>query len=272
VEVPRLVAGDNTYNLGKVRGWEGAVEMLGFGFQTDPYQPIQLRTVSLSSPSLVDIIRPYWVNWSGHLGWLASDINYVTGTGAKKQPPFPVPYFAGLTALALILFGLVHLLYRRTRLFNWHIVGCIILCVWMATDTFWQVRLWQQVSQTWDTFGGKTAGEKLLASKDAPWVALAHNARLHIPNPDARVFIASSRDISGMLSAYYMSPLNTYWHRNGPELPSGDVFERGDYILLVRPSRVQYDASAGIVRRPGETDLKVRREYGNATGMLLKVI
>jgi hypothetical protein len=272
VEVAPPVVGTSTYNLGNIRGWEGAVETLGITLQAAPDQPIKVRIVALSSPSLVDTLKVYSYNWSGHRGWLDSDINFITGTRAFNQPPYPVPYFAGLAAVALTLFGLAHLLRRRTRLFNWHIVGCIILCTWIVSDTFWQVRLWQQVSQTWDTFGGKTAGEKLLASEDAALVALARNARQRIPEPDARVFIASSVDVIGMLSAYYMSPLNTYWHRKGPELPTGDVFERGDYILMVRPLQVEYDARAGIVRRPGEAGLKVRQEYGSATGVLLKVI
>lgn len=272
VEVAPPVVGTSTYNLGNVHGWEGAVETLGLTLQTAPYQPLKVRIVALSSPSLIDTFKAYSSNWSEHRGWLASDINFITGTRAFNQPPYPVPYFAGLAAVALILFGLAHLLRRRTRPFNWHFVGCIILCTWIVSDTFWQVRLWQQVSQTWDTFAGKTAGEKLLASSDAALVALARNARQRIPEPDARVFIASSVDAFGMLSAYYMSPLNTYWHRKGPELPTGDVFERGDYILMVRPLQVEYDARAGMVRRPGEAGLKVRQEYGSATGVLLKVI
>jgi len=271
VEIAPPVTGSTTYNFDDINGWEGSVEMLGLALQGAPHQRIKVHMVSLGSPTLSDKLKTYWYNWSVHRGWRTSDINFITGTSEFNQLPYPAPYFAGLAVVVLTLFGLIHLLRRRTRSFSWQVIGCIILFSWIISDTFWHARLWQQVSQTWTTFGGKTAWGKLLASEDASLVLLTHNARQQISKPDARVFIASSSDVSGMLSAYYMSPFNPYWHRGGPELPDGDVFEAGDYILMVPPSQINYDARAGIVRRPGETALKVRQEYSNDTGVLLKV-
>ncbi|NQX89957.1 MAG: hypothetical protein HRT77_14970 [Halioglobus sp.] len=272
VEVAAPVEGTSTYNLERVNGWSGAAEELGFAFRAEPHQSIAVRSVALSQFSLFEILKAYWHQWDIEKSWAASDINFLTGTREFSSPLYPVPVFAGLTGLALVVFALGSLSRGFARPFNWHIVGGIILTVWVVSDAFWQARLWHQVNQTWEKFGRKTAEEKLLASDDAPLVVLAAKARQRISEHDARVFIASSVDVVGMLSAYYMSPFNTFWHRRGPELPAGDVFEPGDYILVVRPSQVDYDARAGTVRRPGDAVLNVRQIYANDSGALLKVI
>ncbi len=272
VEVAPPFAGSNTYNLSDVSGWRGTIGTLGIALRGEPHQRFKVSMVSLGSPFWVDTIREYFHNWSGYRGWLASDINFITGTRAFGQTPHLVPYSVGLVVIALVVLAVAQLLWRRAHLFHWKSLGLVILGVWIISDSFWHGRLWQQAFETRNTFGGKTANEKLQASEDAPIVALTQNARQRVSQSNARIFIASSSDTVGMLTAYYMSPLNTFWHRGGPELPSGDVFMDGDYILMARPSQVQYDIRAGIVHRPGQAGLKVREEYRSADGVLLRVM
>ena len=93
--------------------------------------------------------------------------------------------------------------------------------------------------------------EKLLASEDAPFVQFADAARPLITGPDARVFIAGSSDYQTMVSAYYMSPGNVFWHRHGPELPDAEYLRAGDYVVLLRASAISIFTNGRAVPRPG---------------------
>lgn len=272
IEMAPPIAGTIVYDLSGIPDWEGAAKSLILEFILLPDQKIRVWKILLSSPTLTETLYDYWYTWAGEQFWSAADINRVIGAGGSTQGPYPVPFFAGLTALALVLLGLLQFIRSGRWFFNWRIAGGIILCIWILSDSFWHLRLWRQVSQTWDTFAGKTIGEKLLASPDAGLVQLTQKAKERIHDKRARVFIASAGDFTGMIAAYYMAPFNTYWHRRGPELPSGKHFIRGDYILFIRPSNVVYDAKSGVIRFPGEADLRVRREYIGVAGALFRVI
>ena len=233
VEVAPPASGTSTLDLAEFTGWEGNAEILGIEFRLLPGQQLKLSNVALSSLSLVDAMKNYWYHWTVNRYWRHAEINRVTGTVDADAGPYPVPFFAGLTALALALLVFFRAARRDKGAFNWQVAGAIILCIWILSDSFWQLRLWRQAWATWDTFGGKTTQEKLLVSAHANLVGFTQQAKHHIQNSDARIFIASSGDDIGMVSAYFMAPFNTYWHRGGPELPAGDSFVSGDYILVV---------------------------------------
>lgn len=276
VEVAPPASGTSTLDLAEFTGWEGNAEILGIEFRLLPGQQLKLSNVALSSLSLVDAMKNYWYHWTVNRYWRHAEINRVTGTVDADAGPYPVPFFAGLTALALALLVFFRAARRDKGAFNWQVAGAIILCIWILSDSFWQLRLWRQAWATWDTFGGKTTQEKLLVSAHANLVGFTQQAKHHIQNSDARIFIASSGDDIGMVSAYFMAPFNTYWHRGGPELPAGDSFVSGDYILVVAPSGVEVDLDldldSGTLRYAGEAGLKVSVEYDSASGALLKVM
>jgi len=268
-EIAPPVTGTSTYNLGTVPGWQGTVKSLWIQLYTAPNQVVGLRRVAFKPPSTMTRIRMGLRSWMVDRSWRDTDINFITGV-RQGQPPYPVPVFAGLVVLGLVLLWLLHRVFGVVA--GWRAAGCLVLVIWMVSDTFWQARLWNQALQTWHRYAGKSAEEKLKVSRYHRLIAFVYAAGERIKERDARVFVASSVDGVGMLSAYYLSPLNTYWHRNGPELPAGDVFDSGDYILIIAPSRVAYDPQSGIVHREDGSDVTVRSEYSSAGGVLLKVI
>ena len=271
-EINPPVAGENSYDLSALPDWTGTLKTLGLGFSLPPHQRITVESVSLDSPTLIDSLMVHWQNWSEHRSWQAADINHIPGTRVQAQGVYPVPFFAGLTALALTLLLLIHLLHRKGHPFNWRIAGGVILCIWILSDTFWHARLWHQAALTWETFGGKSTQDKLLASEESQLITFTQEAKSHIHSNTARVFIASASDYAGMNTAYFMSPLNAYWNRGGEELPSGKDLRSGDYILIVPPSRVAYEGESSAIHFTGEPSIKVTREYSSTFGMLLKVI
>ena len=74
-----------------------------------------------------------------------------------------------------------------------------------------------------------------------------------------------------MRSAYYMSPLNTYWHRKGPELPSAEQLTSGDYLLVIAPSAVRYNPDKGNLRYGAMDPIAIETVHRDRQGLLLRV-
>lgn len=259
------------YNLQDVPAWQGSSTEVAIGLHVDPSQQIELLHVTLASPTMFTPVADVWRNWTSFRPWQAADINVYTGTRESGTKPHPMPVFAVLALLLLAGYALWHKLRRGTLQVDWRVAGGLVLVSWMILDVFWNMRLWQQVPITYGKFAGKTSTEKLLASSNADLVRFILAAKAKIPEPDARVVIASGSDYIGMSSAYYMSPLNTYWHRNGPELPPRAQLNKGDYILLVAPTSVPY--------RPGDNkitlksgNMQVEQLFASREGALLRVL
>lgn len=272
VEIAPPTAGDTTYDLAATPKWNGAATSLWLQLVTTPNGSIGLRQISLEPASLVGKVSASLHNWRTDPNWRHSDINFLSGTTLLRQPPYPTPFFAGLLGFAVGALWVFWRLRKHRSPFNWKIAGFLVIFIWILSDISLQVRLWNQVKTTWVTYAGKSPEEKLLASRNSLFSTAMAEVREHISAENARVFLSSSGDYQGMVSAYYLSPLNIYWHRKGPDLPSRDSFRPGDYILLVAPSGVKYDQQAGLIRRPGEDDLKVELEYHNQISILLRVI
>lgn len=260
------------YDLGAVQGWRGKATQLGIGIQLQPSGQTSLQQLSLDSPTILTGIANGWRNWTSFRPWKPVDVNIHTGTRSLGEGPHPMPWFAALALLLLCAYGLWHYLKHRSLQLNWRVAGALVLITWMLSDVFWQLRLWRQVPLTYQQFSGKTAAEKLLASSDADMVRFTTAAKEKIPEKNARVFIASISDSAGMRSAYYMSPLNTYWHRKGPELPSREQLHGDDYILLVSPTSVAYDAGRGKVHFRDGSTLSAEQLLASPQGALLRVV
>jgi hypothetical protein len=260
-----------SFDMSTAPGWEGKATQLGIGIGLDPSQQLILRGVALRSPDLLAYAGRLWRNWSTFRPWKAVDINIHTGTRQFGEGPHPVPVFAATAGVLILVYGLWSLLRRNGRQFEWQCVGALILCTWLASDLFWQLRLWRQTTITWQTFHGKTSQQKLLASEDAAIVGFTDAVKKQIDDPRARVFIASSSDRTAMLTAYYMAPLNTFWHRHGPELPPAEQIRIGDYILLTAPSTVNYEGTANAIHFKDGASLSVEPLHKTTLSVLLKV-
>jgi len=249
-----------------VSNWSGRPDALKIGFLAAPGTQVTLLEMRLAVPGWHQRLQDAVRNWSAFRPWRPTDINLHTGTRELHQGPHPMPAFALCCLVLTVLYGLI-----RRRRANWRGAAVIILACWLSLDAFWQWRLWQQVDVTRARFAGLDSEAKVLASKDAAIAGFVRNARRHIDSPDARVFVASQSDGSGMRAAYYLSPLNTYWHRNGPELPPASAFQPGDHILIVAPSALAYNAAAGSLRLPGGDTLPVIERQAGNSALLLEV-
>ena len=257
------------FDMSGVKGWDGRATRLGIGLRLRPEQQVVLRSVSLDSPTLLTPVGKALRNWSHFRPWKQVDINVYTGTRKFGEGPHPAPVFALLCLFGLVLYFAFARIGRRR--FSVGVAGTIVLGAWLMLDLFWQLRLWQQVPITLKQFGGLNSDEKLLASSDADLIGFVTAARQKITDEEARVFVASANDGMGMRSAYYISPLNTYWHRKGPELPPPEQLNAGDYLLVIAPSAVRYNPDKGSLRYGTTDPVTIETVHRDRQGLLLRV-
>ncbi len=252
--------------------WEGEATMVGLGVFAPGRREVLLREFAFHRPGLLYDARLLLAQWSGFLPWKAADSNFYTGTTGYREGVPPVPVFAGLLALGAAAYVILLLARGRLRAFDWRVVGALAFFLWVCLDLMWLHRLGGRVVDTIDNRVGKSVEERLLATEDAPVVELVAQVRPLIDDEDARVFIASDSDFHGMLGSYYLSPLNTYWRRFGPELPFARFVRPGDYLLLVRPTRVAYDAQRNVVTFQDDVEVPVQTLHFSPLGGLLRVL
>ena len=122
----------------------------------------------------------------------------------------------------------------------------IFLACWLVLDLVWQNRLLRQVAHSHFTFAGLSNEEKLAAGPDARLYRSIAAVKAHINEPDARVMVATSDLYAGMRAAYFLYPLNAYWRLERPEIPDAQYLRKGDYILLLKPSRAYAHKDKGV--------------------------
>lgn len=252
--------------------WEGDATMVGLGVFAPGRRDVLLREFAFHRPGLLYDAQLLLEQWAGFLPWKPADSNFYTGTSGYREGVPPVPLFAGVLGLVGTAYLLFLLLRGRLRAFDWRVVGGLAFFLWLCLDLLWLHRLGARAVDTMDNRVGKSIEERLLATEDAPVVELVAQVRPLIENDDARVFIASDSDFYGMLGSYYLTPLNTYWRRLGPELPRARFVRAGDYLLLVRPTRVAYDAQRQVVTFPKGVEVPVETLHISPVGGLLRVL
>jgi len=254
------------------KGWRGAAEVLGIAIRVHPNQEIAIKSISISSLTILTMAKMLIYEWSSFKPWEQVDINLYTGTRSFDEGTFPVPVFAVSLTIALSIYLAYLLFSRKLHEYNWRIAALLTLACWIGLDLLWQIRLGQQLQDTYATFAKKSTTKKLLASEDRDMVQFISKVREKIVGENTRVFIGSIDDWGGMRGAYYMSPLNTYWHRKGPELPDRRYLRSGDYILLIRPFSLLYDKTFNVIRFSDNDDLPVEPLLLEPMGILLRVI
>lgn len=265
----RYLPGDKTSALIDMSAhphWQGEARVLQLGFRGPPDQNIHFLSMAIHPPGIMDHLQELWQNWGAFRGWKPADINVYTGTREFNTGPYPTPVFAALVLAAL----LAYLLVKRAKA-SWQGAALVLFCGWLALDSLWQIRLWQQVALTRATFAGAGQAEKLERAGQAAISTLAREARKRISDPRARVFVATRSDSTGMHAAYYLAPLNVYWHRHGPELPELEALPTGSFIMLLRPSALRLDREKQLLldRQGGQLPIAIHLQ--DKKGLLLEV-
>jgi len=213
-----------------------------------------------------DGLGAIYSEWTRFTPWSQSSINVYRGNSTAQAILYPAPVLACLLALSLLAYLLLILVSRmfskNGRLeFNWRVVATLSVVCWMGLDLLWQTRLLQQLHTTHKEFSGKDPAEKLAAAVDGELYKFIQRVNQTADDPGARFFLATSDDYLGVRGSYNLYPRNTYWNRRGEELPEIRYLHNGDYVVLVRPTKIRFDRRANtllISRQGSASSVKVQ--------------
>lgn len=255
----------------KFAGWRGDITSLGLVILGRPGQEVTVRDVSLLPPTLTTQLAAIFSSWTSFSPWNHSSINHHTGVGPGSSYFYPVPFIMAFCTLSMLAYGLLFLLLRRNTRFNWRVVAAIFLSCWISLDMVWQGKLLQQLGKTQETFSGMDTMGKLAAGLDAELVELMVDVKDRLQSKDSRIFVSSADDYLGMRGAYYLYPFNVLWQRHGPELPPVEYLHRGDYIVLVEPTKFSFDPATNTLHAPRSKAFSVEPVFSRRMGSLFRV-
>jgi len=259
-------------SMQRVPEWTGELAGLGLGFKGRPGQTVVIRGVTLAPPVLSAFLRAAYDEWTAFQPWQQSSINMYSGVGVAPPLLFPAPTFAALLGLSLLVYGLLWFFQRRDIPFDWRVPSALAVVCWLALDLPWQGRLWTQLQDTYRQFAGLTQRQKHLAAPDGALFAFMDRMKSAIHDPDARLFLATGGDYTGVRGAYHLLPSNVYWHRFGPELPNPQYIHPGDYIILFQSRQVHLDRNDNLLLWPKDHKLKVETILLERQGGLFKAL
>ena len=221
-------------------GWEGTIESVHLIIAGEADAAITVDAFELHQPGLVAQLRGIYSDLTAYEPWNRSSMN--SHTGARRVSAFyPAPLFAGFFLSCLGAYLVLCLTVPRIQ-FAWSVTGLIFLSIWICLDLVWHKRLVDQVADTQATFAGKSDDQKLRIGPDAALYQFVRSASEAIPRADARVFVASSDDYTGLRAAYYFYPLNALWRLQTDEIPQPHFLRSGDYLALLNPTTVELNA------------------------------
>jgi hypothetical protein len=259
-------------SMRRVSRWTGELAGLGIGFKGRPGQTVLIKGVRLAPPELSALLQAAYDQWTAFRPWQQPSINTYFGVGAPAPLLYPVPTFAALLGLSLLVYGLLWFFQRRDLPFDWRVPSALAVVCWLALDLPWQGRLWTQVQETYRRFAGLTEEQKHLAASDGALFAFMERVKRAIHNPDARLFLATGGDYTGVRGAYHLFPRNVYWRRGKLGLPDPKYMRPGDYIVLFESKQVRFDSGDDTLVWPKEHRLKVRRIFRERQGSLFKAL
>lgn len=249
-------------------GWEGTIQNVYLFIAGEADAAVTIDAFELHQPSLAAQLRGIYSDLTAYEPWNRSSMN--SHTGARNVSAFyPAPLFAGLFLACLGAYLVLCLAVPRIQ-FTWSVPGLVFLSVWVCLDLVWQTRLVQQVADTRATFAGKTDDQKLRIGPDAALYQFVRSASEQIPRSDARVFVASSDDYTGLRAAYYFYPLNALWRLQTDEIPQPHFLRSGDYLALLNPTTVELDAQ-GSTAHFSKGSLVVDTLVSEPAGTLVRV-
>lgn len=228
--------------------WRLRLSRLHLVFFGAPGQTLRVQDFSLHPAGLGRHWHAVLDDLSSFVPWRPGNINTYSAV-TKTSPFYPAPLFALLLAFCLAGFVLVSgldYLRGKRRAPNWTAAGLVFLVCWVGLDALWQYKLLRQLDETHAAFAGKTNTEKLRAGPDAELYAFVTRARAMLSPHDARVFVSSSDNYTGLRGAYYLYPFNAYWKKDGHELPHPSLLRRGDYIMVLQPAGLRVARRRGM--------------------------
>lgn len=204
-------------------------------------------------------------DWLAPAPWDAASINAHLAASTPESIGLPVLLVAAVTLPAALTWRWL----RGPA--SWPGALAIIAAGWLALDLPWQWELADRLTDTQTRFAAVPASERPARTEHATAFNAANSVSPIIEASPGRIFVASLDEGIGMLTAYYLYPLNPYWERSGPQLPAPANVRSGDYILALPPVTLRYDRG-GRRLLDGDTHWPARLVAARPWGALFRAL
>jgi hypothetical protein len=250
--------------------WNGDVSSLGLLLYGQPGQTVRIQDFTVYPASPWRQLAAIYSDLTGFIPWNRAAMNTYTGV-SHLSSFYPIALTVTFLGLCLLAYGVLLLAFRKRVHFDWSVIALLFLACWVILDLVWQNRLLQQLADTHRLFSGKSTAEKLAAGPDAKLVNFVSQIEPLLGADNARVFVASSDQYSGMRTAYYLFPRNVFWSLHLQELPVNTFLRKGDYIALVKPTDLRFNEEFGALFGPERARLRAQLLYTDRAGSLLRL-
>jgi hypothetical protein len=182
-----------TLNLTQSDDWTGTITEIGLVVVGELRSaPLMLNALSVEPFSNAGMLEAIWGEWTAFEPWTQTSVFAYRGVPTNwRGLLYPVPSLALWAGLATTIGCLMTLLLqgRNTRKGKTNeadnqrylpMATITVTLAWLALDTMWQDKLWQQNAETRYQFAGKTHDEKLLADWDGKYYAFAKHIKHNI--------------------------------------------------------------------------------------------
>ncbi|MFT4769736.1 MAG: hypothetical protein ACI8RN_002888 [Glaciecola sp.] len=259
-------------DMSQERGWTSPAGTLAVILLGPPGGKVVLQSLEILPAVFPHSLYATLGEWRSFTPWQHSSINSHIGVTSPATTPLPVLAIMALFTVAVLVYLVGVFAFRKRLRFQWPVIGLLFLLGWLMLDFFWQGRLLRQAELTHDTLAGKTPAAKRQLGMDSDLYNLTRAVHDAIDGGDARILVSSASDYSGMRGAYYLYPQNVFWQRHAKSLPDPQYMQVGDYVLLLQPTPVIFDASGNHLRYGEMKRLKVRLLLSSDIGSLYQVI
>ena len=267
--VPGATRASHWLSLSASPEWRDRPVELGFIFKGRPGQQVTLESVQLLPLTPGHLVRAILADWLAPLSWDHASINRNAGDSPRALTQ-PVPVIAALLGLSLCCYAV--LVRTRPRIpFDWGIVAGVFLVGWIGLDLLWQLRVLGQLGDTRIQYAGRSTAEKLAAGPDAALVEFTADIKHRVTSADARIFVGSDDDYTGMRSAYYLYPYNVYWSRHDEQLPAPGYLRPGDYIVVLSSTYLRFEEQGRVLLTGAGERIPAERVTSGAVGSLFRL-
>jgi hypothetical protein len=235
--------------------WRGNLTVLGIGLTGAPGYTVGIKTLALQSENWLAPATNRLQSWLERTPWSMRSINYYSGVNNDNVWLSPTPVAAGLWALVVVAAFIFTRLRGRKQV---SLILILSLGVWVALDALWLRQLGSRALSTQDKFQGMNNEQALSANWDGELHKFSRQITESIHDQKARIFLLTKAEYSALRTAYFLTPLNTYWARSNQAVPSVEHIHEGDYLVIIPPTVIAYDEARRELIWPDKSRLAVK--------------
>ena len=229
------------------RDWLGRITGLAIAVRA-PGTTVRVRSITAKPVSLTQLLADRANEWFRFEPWTGTSINSVTGGASAQNLPLAIPVLvAALFAFAVVVL-LRRLLPRRFPRGVATIAVLVFAIAWLVLDVRWTANLARQVVATVDRYGGKDAGERVLAAEDGELAAFVEKAKALLPEGPQRVLVLAEAHYYRGRAGWHLLPNLVAWEPVRDIAPAPGMLKSGDFVLVWRRPGAQFDPAKGSVR------------------------